>query len=209
MKQHSIRLLLTNLITAVALAAAITNASASRLSISNRNIRVTWTSLELSNTTTTEIIRCPVTLEGSFTESTIRKVLRALIGVISRASVTAASCTGGTVTIRQESLPWRYTYDGFTGTLPRIQTVRALIVRLTFEIHTQIATCTDATTEESPAVGNAVLNETTGAIDDLEAESGARIPARGGLCGLGELSLASSGPVTQLGNTTRITIKLI
>ncbi len=206
MKHHYTRLLLTSLIITAALAAAITNASASRLSISNRNIRVTWTSLELSNTITSEVLRCPVTLEGSFTESTIRKVLRALIGVISRA--TNGTCIGGTATIRQETLPWRLTYDGFTGTLPNITSIKLLLIRAMFEIMNGVATCRAETTEEEPAVGIANLGA-SGEVSGLRAEEATRIRLRGGLCGLGEGSFSGTGTVTLLGNTTQIRVTLI
>ncbi len=202
------RLLLTSLLAATALAAAISSASANNLSISNRNIRVTWTSLELSNTITSEVVRCPVTLEGSFTESTIRKVLRALIGVVSRAAVAGASCTGGSATIRQETLPWRLTYDGFTGTLPNITSVKLLLIRASFEIRTSLATCQAITTEEEPAIGIANLG-TGGEVTGLKAEEATRIRLTGGICGLGSGSFRGTGSVTLLGNTTQITIRLI
>ncbi len=205
---HHTRLLLTALIATTTLATALSNASANRLSISNKNIRAAWTSLELSNTVTSEVIRCPVTLEGSFTESTIRKVLRALIGLVSKASVGGSSCTGGTATVRQETLPWRFTYDGFTGTLPNITSVKALLIRASVEIRASLATCQAQTEEEEPGVDIANLG-TGGEVTGLRAEEATRIKLRGGLCGLGSGSFSGTGAVTLLGTTTRITITLI
>jgi hypothetical protein len=203
------RLLLTTLIATTALAAAVSGASARNVSVSNQSIRAVWSSLELSNTITSEIVRCPVTLEGSFTSATIAKVLHALIGVISRASVANPSCTGGHATIHQETLPWRLTYVGFTGILPRITSWKLLLIRSTFEISTARATCTAETEEEHPATGIATTNENTGEVNNLEAEPGARIPLRGGLCALGSGSFAGSAAVTLLGTTNKITIRLI
>ncbi len=206
--KYRTRLLIASLVAATALAAAISSASANRLSISNKNIRVSWTSLELSNTITSEVIRCPVTLEGSFTESTIRKVLRALIGLVSKASVTGASCTGGTATVRQETLPWRFTYEGFTGRLPNIESVKALLIRASFEIRASLATCQAQTTEEEPATDIANLGA-SGEVSGLRAEEATRIRLTGGICGLGSGSFRGTGRVTQLGTTTKITITLI
>ncbi len=206
--KYRTRLLIASLVAATALAAAISSASANRLSISNKNIRAAWTSLELSNTVTSEVIRCPVTLEGSFTESTIRKVLRALIGLVSKASVGGSSCTGGSATVRQETLPWRFTYDGFTGTLPNIESVKALLIRASVEIRTSLATCQAQTTEEEPAIGIATLG-TGGEVSGLRAEEATRIRLTGGICGLGSGSFRGTGSVTLLGTTTKITITLI
>ena len=63
----------------------VTSASASRLSVSNRNFRAVWSLLTLSTAGTQ--ITCPVTLEGSFHSATLAKRAGALIAHISRASV--------------------------------------------------------------------------------------------------------------------------
>jgi hypothetical protein len=202
------RLLLTGLLATTALAAAVTSASANNLSTSNRNIRATWTSLELANTINSTVVRCPVTLEGSLTEATIRKVVGALIGLVSRASVISGSCTNGTATIRQETLPWRLSYQGFLGRLPNITGLLVLLLGAGFEITIPGITCSAITEESHPARGSLTLGA-SGEITNLEAERNARIPLRGGLCGLGEGSFSGSGAVTLLGNTTRITIRLI
>ena len=65
--------ILTTLTATLTLALAVTSATANRLSVSNRNFRVTWTSLRLTNNVNANTMLCPVTLEGSFHSSTIVK----------------------------------------------------------------------------------------------------------------------------------------
>jgi len=111
---------------ALAMGLAVGSVSANRLSVSNRNFRITWTELMFTSGATS--ISCPLTLEGSFHYWTIAKVERALIGNISRASFGSASCPGGHATALQETLPWHVTYDGFRGVLPRITEIFLLFI---------------------------------------------------------------------------------
>jgi len=67
-------------------------------------------------------------LEGSLHSSTIAKVIGALIGYITRASVAEAACTGGRASVSQELLPWREQYDGFEGTLPAFTRVNRVVL---------------------------------------------------------------------------------
>src|SRR5436853_3228582 len=116
----STKLGLTALMAAMLLAAAIGTASARSLSVSNQSFRVTWSKLEFEGGLGIPT-QCQVTLEGSFHSRTIAKVLRSLIGAITRAVVKTESCSGGRATVGAP--PWHVTYQGFTGTLPRILTV--------------------------------------------------------------------------------------
>ncbi|HEU4721162.1 MAG TPA: hypothetical protein VFS59_07335 [Gemmatimonadaceae bacterium] len=118
----SAKLGLTALVAAVLLAAALSTASARSLSVSNQNIRVTWSNIEFVGTVT---IRCQVTLEGSYHNGTISKVRGTLIAAISRATVKTESCTNARV--RAEGLPWHITYEGFRGTLPNMTEVFLLL----------------------------------------------------------------------------------
>ncbi|HEU4721161.1 MAG TPA: hypothetical protein VFS59_07330 [Gemmatimonadaceae bacterium] len=109
---------------ALLLSMAVGTASARNLSISNPNIRVTWSNLEFVGTVT---VRCQLTLEGSFHRNTIVKERGTLIGAITRATVKTESCTNAR--LRTEGLPWHLTYEGFRGTLPNITEVFLLISR--------------------------------------------------------------------------------
>lgn len=205
------RLLLAAVIATAMLAAAVGSASAGRFSVSNQNFRVTWARLELTNTVTENSVRCPLTLEGSFHSATIRKVARALLGYISRASVANTSCTGGNATVNQESLPWHLTYEGFIGALPNITGLRLLLIKGSFIISTGGNTCRVTGTLENPS--SAIANLTSGTITSLRADESRRFPmvnGPGGLfCGLAVGIWSGTGGVTLLGATTNITIRLI
>ncbi|HEU4721168.1 MAG TPA: hypothetical protein VFS59_07365 [Gemmatimonadaceae bacterium] len=105
------------------LAAALGAASARDMSVSNSNIRVTWSSFEFETAVTTA--RCQLTLEGSYHRGTISKVRGTLIASISRATVKTESCTNARPTT--EGLPWHITYEGFRGTLPSMTEVLLLL----------------------------------------------------------------------------------
>src|SRR3954465_5363475 len=86
--------ILTPLPAPLLLATAINTASATRLSTSNQNVRLTWTSLEFA-VSSEIVLRCQVTLEGSFHTRTIAKVEGALIGAVTKAVFRQETCTGG------------------------------------------------------------------------------------------------------------------
>jgi hypothetical protein len=201
---------LAALVAVLALACAVTSASAGRLSISNRNFRVVWNPLTFEQTAGIITIRCPVTLEGSFYSATLRKVISGLIGHITRANTNAGGCSGGTVTFHSETLPWPVQYRGFTGTLPNITGVRLAIVNLTYEIEDGTGLCTTRSTEAQPFVGIANIGA-GGTVTGLRADETATIPLSGEfLCAwAGEGTFAGTGTVTLLGTTTSISIRLI
>lgn len=205
------RAIVAPLLAALTLAIVIESASARNLSISNQNIRVVWTALELGNTVISGVLRCPITLEGSFTSATIAKVREAMIARVTRAAV--GGCTNGAATIHQESLPWHIEYRTFFGTLPRITGVGLLLTGAFFEIESEGNTCSGRSEEGEPLNGIARINESTGAVEGLTPEESARISltnGRGGiLCSLARGYFRNTGTVTQLGNTTVITIRLI
>jgi hypothetical protein len=204
------RLLLTSLAATAFMALAISNASAGRLSVSSETWRITWTSLELSNTGGIgNTVRCPVTLEGNFHRRTITKVERTLIGYITAARVNNAGCTGGRATINRETLPWHLTYLSFDGRLPAITRLRLLLIGAKFRINNTSLTCNATTTATEPAVGAANI-EAGGGISSLEAEPGAQIRLEGeGFCSLGNGFFRGPGTVSVLGAATRITVRLI
>ena len=203
----SAKLGLTALMAALLLASAISTASASRLSVSNQNIRVTWSSLEFQGLVT---VRCRVTLEGSFHSRTIVKVARTLIGAITRADVDEANCTNGIGRPRNETLPWHITYEGFTGTLPNIATVLVLLSRLRFNLIVPGACTGDYGIATDNITGRATLNASR-EITELEPVTGrnrANLHSGTPFCP-GSGTFASRGTVTLLGTTTRIRVTLI
>jgi hypothetical protein len=194
---------------AVMLLLAVSSASANRLSVSNRFFRATWSSIELGAAGT--VSRCPVTLEGSFHSATIRKVEESLIGHITRAIVSGATCTGGVASVLGETLPWHLTYQGFRGPLPNIQQITIALIGDSFRVDPEgiLPACLARTTVEHPLRGF-VEREAGGAITGVSADPSTLVPLSGGFgCGIAEASFSGRGTVTGLGTTTRATLTLI
>lgn len=212
------KIMLTALTAAVVLASAVGAASANRLSISNRGIRVVWTPLNFGSGITR--IECNVTLEGTFHSNTIVKRERALLGYITRAAI-GRPCSGlgeafvfnGTESFlgdRSNSLPWHITYEGFGGTLPRITKVNLLLRGLRFGLVGFFCLATyGGPTANIRGEANLEAGG-SGRVTNLtpEPEAFLRITEGGGTCpepGRFE----GAGVVTLLGNTTSIIIRLI
>lgn len=132
------KLFMVGLAAAMLMVMAVGSASANRLSINERRIRITWVSLEFEGSPF-GAIRCKVTMEGSFHSATINKVVGALIGHMSRAAVSA--CTNGSATVLLERLPWHVTYESFAGTLPRITSATLLLRGAAFRLAQSIISC--------------------------------------------------------------------
>jgi len=209
------KLLLASLTATALLAIAVGTASAGHLSTSNQNFRVTWTSLELTNTINNEVVLCEVTLEGSFHSATIAKTSGLLVGYVTRANLAGggreARCTGGSATIHQETLPWHIRYRGFTGTLPNPSGVVLGLIGVSFEIRTNGGFLCNASTEAlKPAVGTININTTTHVAESLRPDETVNIPLEGGFCFFGSGRFRNtSQTLTLLGTTTRITVTLI
>ena len=189
------KLVLTAVAASLVLAAVVGTASANRLSVSNRAIRVVWTPLDFDN-----IVDCNVTLEGEFVASTIEKRPKALLGRITRAAV--SNCTEG-VTVLTETLPWHITYQGFIGRLPTISGIRLLLVGASFLLNIFGVQCLYRATEVDNASGIANINEATGQVTGLRADETDPIPlAEGSFLCPDEGHFAGTGTVRQQGTTT-------
>jgi len=221
MRTH-IKLGLAALIATVTLGTMVSTASAGRLSVSNQNIRVTWSSLEF------EVgfgapIRCSVTIEGTFHYRSIIKVERALIGHITRAIV-RRPCEHGTAWAYNgtevnevlggtfpNSLPWHITYEGFGGGLPAITSLRLLVSGARFRIREPVfgLLCDYTTGANGNATGTANRDTATAVINRLVASGRIRSETPG--CPEGEFrSRPEDGLITVLGSTTtRISVTLI
>lgn len=199
---HRTKVAITGLTAALFMMLAVDLASASRLSISNRNLtRAYLPSLRFGAFGITAA-DCAVTLDGSFHSATLAKVNRALIGHISLASV--GTCVTGSATVLRETLPWHLQYGGFLGSLP---TPRPIVrtIGISFRLSSG---CLARSTEEAPSRG---INEPTyegggnGNINTIRAEEGAII-----LCGGLNGNFSGSASVHALpGTTTRVLLRLI
>jgi hypothetical protein len=201
---------------ATALMAALAgSASARSLSTSSQTLRSTWARVSFREPIFGFTVVCPVTLEGSLHSRTIAKGVYNLIGYITRAAVgPSASCAGGEATILTTSLPWHVRYQGFTGTLPEIRTVRALVSGASFNVHSTSvgATCLFTTRETVAEHGLGTFNrEAGGALTSAEI-NGEITSNEGCVFGSRVRGILSSGPstsLTVLNSASRITVTLI
>jgi hypothetical protein len=202
----SAKLGLTALMAAVLLASAVSTASARSLSVSNQNIRATWSSLEFVSAVT---VRCRVTLEGSLHSRTITKRLGTLIGAITRAVVDERNCTNGTGRPRTETLPWHITYEGFRGTLPNISAVFLLLSRIRFNLIVPGLCTGDYGISSDNITGQA--NVASGEFTTLEAVTGRNTATRHSGTAFCPASgrFAGQGNIFLLNSTTRIRVTLI
>jgi hypothetical protein len=186
----------------ILLGALVGAASARNFSVSNQNLRATFRSVEYGGGFGTS--KCDVTIEGSFHQRTIAKVLRALTGYITRAII-QKPCLVGDATILTATLPWHVTYAGFSGTLPDITAISANVVGAAFgAIEPAFGfACLSRSTAESPQTVT-FNREAGGAI--TTALAGGTIPTS---CGLNGTLRGTSSTLTLLGATTRITVTLI
>lgn len=148
--------------------------------------------------------RCDVIFSGSFHSSTIRKVLAALIGHVSR-SIVSQPCAAGSATVLGATLPWHIVYGGFAGTLPRIGSVTLRLIGLALRIEAGFGACLGASTTTNPARAIAGIESGTGAVTSITADNTARIPVRGGF----PCEFAGSATLEGTGATSGATVRLI
>jgi hypothetical protein len=189
------------------MAMAVGSASAGRLSLSERNIRVTFNNLELSaEGLTTDT--CHVTLEGSFHSATFAKTRDLLLGYITR--VATASCSTGT-TILTATLPWHVRYTSFSGTLPNITLITGRVAGAAFAVGSFGFICLARADIEA----NFTRDTASGAITSVVVPT-TRVPLTSGggfgcpaETGSFRSAVEQPGSVSVLGATTRITVRLI
>ncbi len=194
---------------ALLLAIVVNSASANRLSTSHTNLwKAIFRPLRFVSGGVTAL-SCEVTIEGSFHSATFRKVERALVGHISRASV--GPCSTGSATILAATLPWHLQYLGFIGRLPAISGVRFILVGVAFRMHEAIfgRECLARSTEVEPAAG----------IAELEAmEAGGNILVRNITSdqtkeiecpGVGRAAFEGVGAIAEVATGTKLLIRLI
>jgi hypothetical protein len=202
------KLIVASVSAALLMALAVGTTSANRLSISHGNLwKAIFRPLKFVSGGVTGMA-CEITLEGSFHSGTIRKVERALIGHITRASVGA--CETGKMTFLQDTLPWHVQYLGFIGRLPNIEGVRLILVGVAFRIHEAIfgRECLARTTETEPATGIANLAEgnENRIVNSLTADSTRQIECPG----IGRFGFEGIATVTEVpGGSRNLLVKLI
>ncbi|HXE46558.1 MAG TPA: hypothetical protein VN635_15350 [Conexibacter sp.] len=208
------------------LAIAVSGAPARSFRVNERNVEEIWN--EALGAPKTKLgftipgrapVECRVTLLGRSVETTIKKETTIRQGTINHGEL--ESCTGGIATLRTETMPWEIRYRSFTGTLPRIRSATAGVIRATFGIReTGGLECEVATTAEKPGIridgssADAAETgfETTGEPENVTADRTASIPLRGEgfLCAFsGDGRFSGIGLVRNLPRTAKIRVTLI
>jgi hypothetical protein len=213
MQRHS-KVLLSALIAVVLLGAIATGALANRLRLVNseRGFRIVWTPMTFS-VSTGAVIRCNATLEGTFHSSTFVKTRNLLIGYVTRAGTTVASCTGGRASFLTATLPWHVTYRAFTGTLPSIRSVQISLIGLSTTLEDGAYFCLSRTTAANPGGFN--LNTVREAGGQLELPSvnwdeSLIIPLEpGGVCEFVTWQYSGAARFTTIGSATTLKVVLI
>lgn len=206
MRQARMRVL-AGLVAALLLALAAGSAHATSIEYSEQLFRILFARLAFAESGGGVSIRCPVTLEGSFHESTFAPERGDSVAGITSAQIGA--CQEGEATILERSLPWDVTFQSFTGTLPNITTIRHELIGAAFEVEPGLGIrCLALTTRESPAAGDAT-REAGGQITSLLPDSALAIPVTGELCpAFGVFD--GAGEVFVQGSTERrVTLTLI
>jgi hypothetical protein len=205
--QRRTKLVVAGLAAALAFGALSSTSSANRIALSGRQWRATWNKLRYVGFVT---IECHVTIEGSFHSRTLSKVLEALIGYVTRATVDSTNCTGGSARALTETLPWHIRYGGFTGTLPKIETILLKVAGFRYLIQWGTIECLFASTVSSPMKPTMNINTTTGVAESLRWDETAEIPISSGssTCSSyrfeGTVNSFTEGPTT-----TKITVTLV
>jgi hypothetical protein len=206
-------------IAAVVLAVSAVDATADRLSFSNRFFRITWNSFTMVHEEEFEV-ECVVTVEGSFHSATIAKRRFLLIGHITRAIVGRCGGAGriyalnGTEVLLgravANSLPWPVFYDSFLGRLPKPSGMIVMIEDAAFLVEIFGFNCLYRSNGEAPWYGQFAINGETRVVGIANLE-GHEIPRQEGepLFCPPEMAPTGTGGVQLLGQVTSIFIRLI
>jgi hypothetical protein len=205
----SSRLLLATLTATIVLGAAVGTAGARRFELSAQTIRAVWSMFEFSDVPLTRLSRCPITLEGSFHSRTLSKVCGQLVGYITDARVSKEGCSTPVRVLWMdeggiETLPWHVRYDSFTGVLPNITSIKFQVINLGVKF--QGTTCEYKSEAARPAY---LIANVTGTMMGFRWDETALIPRINGACSAQAKLAGFGGPVTELGTTTSVSVRLV
>lgn len=188
--------LLVSLAALVAILAAMTPAaSAARWRTDGGGFVGVWTAVSISGGSST--ITCELLLSGEFHATTFTKTQRALVALITAATI--GSCQGdGRATILRETLPWAELYDSFQGRLPNITAFRTDITGMGVQVSDGIPCLLDVDDPEPLQYARAISG---GAVTGVSFDQTATIGLSGGfLCELaGDASFSGSGTMRRAG----------
>jgi hypothetical protein len=212
------RALLAALATALLLALAAGGASANRLSLSERNFRITWAPLTVAlqdgppedDPHLFLPTSCNVTMAGSFHSTTLAKTARSLIGTVTQASVDADSCEEeGTFEFLDESLPWHIVYTSFEGLLPQIERVNLSIIGLSVSVAYSPFFCLIRSTSTEPSGWELALSDEDGIVQSFGGDPNIFIFADGFMCDLLLIYYDELGTITTADGRSSIVLSLI
>jgi hypothetical protein len=158
------KLLLAAVGATVLLGALVSGASARNLSVSNQNIRASFSSVRFSggfgNT------QCHLTIEGSFHSRTMAKTAGTLMGYVTSAIL--GPCVSGTATVSRETLPWHVRFSGFNGNLPNITSLINHVVGVSWRIREAGGiTCHFRSSAIEPAIATFHRNTATHRLEEV------------------------------------------
>jgi len=194
------------------LATAIHTASARNLSLSNQRFLVFWSRWEFREPSGFLVIRCRLTLDGSFHARSIVKSRGSLIGAITRPDIDKENCTGGQAQAKGP-FPWHVTYDSFTGALPNITSARIGISRFRFLlISPGLSTCEYGNATDNLIFSAGLTGSEITSLTPVEGSNSFTLIEGTAFCpGAPRLvtEVNDRGVVTLLNSNTRIRITLI
>ena len=175
----------------------VTGASSARsFSLTEAGFAAGWRSMSFTMSGTT--LRCQVYMEGSFASRTLAKVVGSHVGSVEIAFATEGICTGGSATVKEETLPWNVEYNSFTGTLPNITGLKLEVIGTGFKTEVSGLRCEFLTSTREPLMMRITVS--SGAMRELEPLRESTIRGSGFLCETAALSGVDSpgeiGPIT-------------
>jgi len=200
---------LTLLVAGLLLAAIAGSAAATTLDMSETTFRGVWR--ELTFTAAESSVTCPVTLEGTFLPESLGRIAKTAGNTMGRVTTTGVgTCTGGTVTALNETLPWSVKYSSFAGTLPNITTVTANVTGASFQVRPRsVEVSCLARTEASHPAGLTFERNTSAVITAARLNEASQIPLTGGfLCSFANGTMRGSASVTDAGSSTALELFL-
>ena len=205
------KFILLALAAAALLALAAGGASARSFSVSERNFELIWNNALTGKTRLIfgdnlgHHVECNVTLLGRYSTNTIAKTPGVNQGTINHGET--EGCVHGSLTIRTETMPWNLRYIGFTGRLPRIETIRTGLIGASLRWREESGLeCTSTTEAEEPMV---FIREGS-SLENIRADETRTIALNGALCGFASPGrFTGRGLIRNLPRTANITITLI
>jgi hypothetical protein len=171
------------------LASFVSTASANRLSVNERFLRLIFLPIRFESAAGT--IECEILLHSTFYASTYAKVRNTRLGdEVGR----VMECSEGTATILAETHPWYLTFQSFQGRLPIIDHLFLLLVRFSARGTIGGVTCLIASTDAEP-IKLLLFLDPTGIVDSSDIWETEIDPTGGFFCDLEDVTVTGTAEV--------------